>query len=76
MSETAAQKPVTPEELAELIAEFEEYRDRLRNDTLEAAKRAKLPKSTVMAKLEPELQKLDATIEGLRAQQALLVADN
>ena len=39
-----AENPVTSEDLAELIVEFEKYRDRLVNDTTEAAKKAKLSK--------------------------------
>ena len=50
----------TTNELAAIIQDFQLYRDRLMNETIEAAKKAKLPKSTVMAKLEPELEKIDA----------------
>ncbi|MEM7553197.1 MAG: hypothetical protein AAF378_03705 [Cyanobacteria bacterium P01_A01_bin.84] len=60
----------TASELAEIIQEFEQYRDRLLNETMEAAKRAKLPKSTVMAKLEPELKQIDAKIQELRDRHA------
>ncbi|MEM7725061.1 MAG: hypothetical protein AAF208_01655 [Cyanobacteria bacterium P01_A01_bin.45] len=62
----------TVNELTEIIQEFEQYRDRLLNETMEAAKRAKLPKSGVMAKLEPELEKIDAKIQELRDKQATL----
>jgi capsule polysaccharide export protein KpsE/RkpR len=66
----------TAEELAEVIAEFEEYRERLVNETMETAQKAKLMKKTVMAQLEPELAKIDATLEALRSQQAALTATN
>lgn len=66
----------TAEELAEVIAEYEEYRERLVNETMETAQRAKLMKKTVMAQLEPELAKIDATLEALRSQQAALTATN
>lgn len=59
----------TPEELAEITAELEQYRDRLLNDTLEAAKRAKLMKATAMQKIQPELDRIDAVLASLRAQQ-------
>ncbi len=73
-SETTTQEKLTPQELAEVIAEFEKYRERLENDTLDAAKRAKLMKSAVMKQLEPELAKIDATIEALRTQHDALVS--
>ncbi|MEO0458658.1 MAG: hypothetical protein AAF152_19055 [Cyanobacteria bacterium P01_A01_bin.114] len=66
----------TAQEVAELITEFETYRERLVNDTLDAAKRAKMSKKETMAKLEPELAKVDAALQQLRAQQAQLVADS
>ncbi|MEM8808068.1 MAG: hypothetical protein AAGF01_18770 [Cyanobacteria bacterium P01_G01_bin.38] len=73
-SPTAAQP--TAQEVAELITEFEKYRERLLNDTLDAAKRAKMPKKDTMAKLEPELAKVDAALRQLREQQAQLAAEN
>jgi len=75
-SGTAAANQATAQELKETIAEFERYRDRLFTETVEAAKRAKLSKSATMAKLEPELAKIDATIEALRQQQAILISGN
>ncbi|MBF2067770.1 MAG: hypothetical protein IGS39_25635 [Calothrix sp. C42_A2020_038] len=71
-SEFVAAEQVNAQELAELIKEFEEYRERLLNETLETAKKAKLMKSVVMAQLEPELAKIDATIKALQNQQAAL----
>ena len=67
--------PVTAEDLAELIIEFEKYRDRLVNDTTEAAKKAKLSKKATMAKLEPQLADIDAKLQRLREQQANLTSD-
>ena len=71
-----AENPVTSEDLAELIVEFEKYRDRLVHDTTEAAKKAKLSKKATMAKLEPQLADIDAKLHRLREQQANLSADS
>jgi hypothetical protein len=73
-SEVTATEQFTAEDLAEVIQEFEQYRERLVNETLETAKRAKLMKSSVMSNLEPELAKIDTTLEALRHQQAALMA--
>ena len=67
---------VTPEQLAEVIGEFEQYRQRLIDDMTTAAKKAKLPKSKVMSRLEPELAKIDATLGNLRNQHAVMTANN
>jgi hypothetical protein len=74
-SEFTTEEQVTAQELAEIIQEFEQYRERLVNETMTTAKRAKLMKSAVMAKLEPELAKIDATIAELRNRQAALIGD-
>jgi hypothetical protein len=75
-SEFTAELPPTEstvlEQLAEVIAELEQYRERLIEETTETAKRAKLMKSAVMAQLEPELAKIDASLQHLRQQQAEL----
>lgn len=68
-SEMSATQQATTEELVEVIAEFEKYRERLVNDTIEAGKKAKMTKSAVMAQLEPELNKIDSILEQLRQQQ-------
>lgn len=68
--------PVTAEDLAELIVEFEKYRARLIDDTVEAAKKAKLSKKVTMAKLEPQLADIDAKLQRLKEQQAILSASN
>ena len=60
-------KPITAEDLAEVIKEFEQYRERLLTETITTAQRAKLPKKT-----EPELAKIDTTLLSLRQQQASL----
>ena len=71
-----AENPVTSEDLAELIVEFEKYRARLVHDTTEAAKKAKLSKKATMAKLEPQLADIDAKLQRLREQQANFSVDS
>ncbi|MDJ0681837.1 MAG: hypothetical protein QNJ18_18510 [Xenococcaceae cyanobacterium MO_167.B52] len=71
MTETS-NSTVTPEELAELIQEFEQYRERLLNDTLETAKKAKLSKKQVMTQLQPQLDQIDGKLEALRNQYTIL----
>jgi hypothetical protein len=67
---------VTAADLAELIVEFEKYRDRLVSETTEAAKKAKLSKKATMAKLEPQLADIDAKLQRLKEQQANLSASS
>ncbi len=71
--EVAAADILTLEELTATISELEQYRTRLHDETLETAKRAKMTKSAVMAKLEPELAQIDAILQQLREQQATLM---
>ena len=71
-----AETPVTAADLAELIVEFEKYRDRLISETTEAAKKAKLSKKATMAKLEPKLADIDAKLQRLKEQQANLNANS
>lgn len=66
--------PVTPEELAEVIQDFEQYRQRLVEDMTNAAKKAKLSKSKMMTKLEPELAQIDTALEKLRVQYAAMTS--
>lgn len=66
----------TVEEITEVIKEFEQYRERLLNDTVTAAKKARLQKKTAMAKIEPELKFIDTSLENLRSQLASLQAEN
>lgn len=67
-----ADTPATASEIAELIVEFEKYRDRLISETTEAAKKAKLSKKATMAKLEPQLADIDSKLERLRSQKVNL----
>ncbi|MFB2978910.1 hypothetical protein [Microseira sp. BLCC-F43] len=79
MSETSELTPIdqaTPEELAETIEEFEQYRERLLNETLATAQRAKVMKAAAMAQIEPELAKIDAIISQLRELQTALTTGN
>ena len=57
-----------PEEIAEMIADLEQYRERIVNETLAMAQRAKIMKSQALANLEPNLAKIDATLQSLRQQ--------
>ena len=70
-TDTAAPQ-VSIEEITELITEFEKYRERLMTETLDAAKKAKMSKKETMARLEPELAKIDAALTQLNAQLATL----
>lgn len=69
----AANSTVTAEDLAEVITEFEKYRDRLVNETVETAKKAKISKQTVMTQLQPQLEDIDIKLEALRTQYSSLV---
>ncbi|WP_103669052.1 hypothetical protein [Pseudanabaena sp. BC1403] len=60
----------TPQELAEMISELEQFRERIVNDTLATAQRAKIMKSQALAMLEPNLAKIDSTLQTLRLQQS------
>ncbi|NJK58500.1 MAG: hypothetical protein HC939_22225 [Pleurocapsa sp. SU_5_0] len=71
-----SENTVTAADLAELIVEFEKYRDRLISETTEAAKKAKLSKKATMAKLEPQLADIDAKLQRLKEQQANLSASS
>lgn len=66
----------TPEELAEVIAELEQYRDRLVNDTTTMAQKAKILKAKMMANLDPDLQKIDAALQELRDRYAAVTTKN
>ena len=70
--ESTANDPVTPEQIEELIKEFEQYRERLVNETTSAAKKAKISKKQTMEELKPQLAKIDSTLEALRNQQQLM----
>ncbi len=64
------------EEITELINEFEKYRERLTSETLDAAKKAKMSKKETMARLEPELAKIDAALTQLRTQLTTLTGES
>ncbi|MEH2166093.1 MAG: hypothetical protein V7K41_05335 [Nostoc sp.] len=76
ISELTTTNNVTVQDVAEVIAELEQYRERLVQETMETAKRAKLMRVNVMAKLEPELAKIDSALQELRNQQAALSVSN
>ncbi|MEX0271294.1 hypothetical protein AB3R30_19320 [Leptolyngbyaceae cyanobacterium UHCC 1019] len=76
ISELTAIEQSTSQELAEIITELEQYRDRLVNDTLSMAQRAKVMKAQALASLEPSLAQIDANLEALRQQQAKLSVEN
>jgi hypothetical protein len=65
----------TPEELSEAIAELEQYRERLINDSMTMAQRAKVMKSQAQARLDPNLAQIDALLQTLREKQAALAID-
>lgn len=69
---TSGEQPVTAEELAALIIEFEQYRERLVNETTAVAQKAKQSQKKAMANIEPELQKIDAALQHLRQRQQTL----
>ncbi|NCJ06082.1 hypothetical protein GS597_06040 [Synechococcales cyanobacterium C] len=66
----------TAEEVAEMITELEQYRERLVNDTLAMAQRAKVLRTTVMSNLEPDLARIDTMLQELRNRQATLTNQN
>ena len=76
IADTSELTDSTAQELTEVIAELEQYRERLLTETLENAKKAKMQKSVVMAQLEPELAKIDAMLLSLKEQQASIEASN
>ena len=61
-------QPASTEEIAAVITELEEYRNRLIEESTETAKKAKMTKSALMAQIEPELQKIDTALTQLRTQ--------
>lgn len=75
-SELISIEQATPEDLAEIIAELEQYRERLVNDTLAMAQKAKIMKGQAMASLEPQLAQIDAQLHVLRQRKVTLTVDN
>lgn len=76
IQELASIEQATPEELTEIIAELEQYRERLVNDTLSMAQRAKVMKAQALAHLKPNLAQIDAQLQALRQRQAALNTGN
>ncbi|MGB3532222.1 MAG: hypothetical protein WBA13_01750 [Microcoleaceae cyanobacterium] len=68
----SAEQPVSAEELTALIAEFEQYRERLIDETTTTAQRAKQSQKKAMAQIEPELAKIEAALQHLRQRQQTL----
>lgn len=58
-------------EIAEVIAELEQYKARLIEDFTATAKKAKLPKSMTMSQLKnhPEILKIEASLAQLRGEE-------
>ena len=56
------------QDITEVIAELEQYRDRLIADSTETAQKAQMAESALMAQLQPELEKIDTTLAHLRTQ--------
>lgn len=75
-SEHTPTNQISPEELSEVIAEFEEYRERLISQRLATAQKAKVMKATALAQLEPELAKIDAVLKDLRDRQTALLTSH
>jgi hypothetical protein len=71
MSANLETATATPEDIQEVIAELEQYRQRLIDDTWEMAKKVKMPKQKVMKQLEdhPEIAYIDGALANLRSQQ-------
>ena len=68
--ELTALELATHEELTEMITDLEQYRERIVSDTLAMAQKAKIMKSQALANLQPNLAKIDATLESLRQHQS------
>ncbi len=71
-----SQAETTAQEVAEVIAEFEQYRERLLSETIAASLYAKLPHTPALSIIEHELSQIDAALQNLRAQQAVLTTNN
>ncbi len=59
-------------EIEQVIAELEQYRERLVKDVLGLAQKVKLPQKTAMNHLanHPEIARIDESLKQLRTQQA------
>jgi hypothetical protein len=63
--------PVSAAEIEEVIVELEQYRERIVNEMLQMAQKAKFSKKAAIKHLSqhPEIARIDAAIERLRTQQ-------
>ncbi|MEO0946549.1 MAG: acetyltransferase [Cyanobacteria bacterium J06641_5] len=70
-SETPNTQPASAESVVEIIAELEQYRQRIVDDATAMAQKLQLPKKSALAKLEahPELARIDKMLAELRAHQ-------
>ncbi len=70
MSETS-QQTASKAEINQIIAELEQYRERIVNEVLEMGKKIKLSKKAVNSHLEanPEIARIDAALAQLKSQQ-------
>jgi len=75
-SEATSIEQASPQEITEIIGELEQYRERLVNDTLQMAQRAKVKKSKALTNLEPQLAQIDGMLQTLRQQQTVLATSN
>ncbi len=80
VSEQTEESPAaapSSQEVADVIAELEQYKARLIEDFTATAKKAKLPKSMVMSQLEnhPEILKINASLARLRGEVDALPTD-
>ncbi len=70
MSETSQQTASTSE-IDEVIAELEQYRNRIVNEVLEMGKKIKLSKKAVAAHIDgnPDIARIDEALAKLKSQQ-------
>jgi hypothetical protein len=66
------------EEISAVIGELEQYRQRIIDDTLAMAQKAKVMKATTLEHLKnhPEIAQIDAMLQDLRSRQEVLENDN
>ena len=65
-----AANQISADQLAEILTELEQYRDRLISDMTDAAKKAKMTKSAMEAHIAPELAEIDLRIQAVKELQA------
>lgn len=68
----SAKAAPSADEVEAVIAELETYRQRLVDDTMDIARKIKLPKKAAQAQVDknPEIAKVTQMIQGLRDRQA------